>query len=131
MYKTFKFRLYPNDTQKELLEKSFGCSRFVYNHYLYQAKRNDRKSVCENINYYKNVLKYEYLFLQEVDSALIRKTLFYLDYNLKRYENNTKGFPEFKSKFDKNSYTTSAIYGSYQTDNYCNIELHLEKREII
>ncbi|MCC0661521.1 helix-turn-helix domain-containing protein, partial [Clostridioides sp. ZZV14-6154] len=28
--KAFKFRIYPNQTQKEIIEKSFGCSRFVY-----------------------------------------------------------------------------------------------------
>ncbi|WP_413926685.1 helix-turn-helix domain-containing protein [Clostridioides sp. ES-S-0190-01] len=32
--KAFKFRIYPNQTQKEIIEKSFGCSRFVYNHML-------------------------------------------------------------------------------------------------
>ena len=34
MYKAYKFRLYPNDNQKELINKTFGCSRLVYNHYL-------------------------------------------------------------------------------------------------
>ena len=34
MYKSFKFRLYPNELQLELINKSFGCSRFIYNHYL-------------------------------------------------------------------------------------------------
>ncbi|WP_227865454.1 helix-turn-helix domain-containing protein, partial [Clostridioides sp. ZZV14-6044] len=24
--KAFKFRIYPNQTQKEIIEKSFGCS---------------------------------------------------------------------------------------------------------
>ena len=40
MYKTYKFRIYPNDSQKELLNKSFGCSRFVYNYYLTKIKNN-------------------------------------------------------------------------------------------
>ena len=29
--KAYKFRIYPNETQKELIEKTFGCTRFVYN----------------------------------------------------------------------------------------------------
>lgn len=29
--KAFKFRLYPNKEQEELLAKTFGCVRFVYN----------------------------------------------------------------------------------------------------
>ncbi|MGL5694511.1 MAG: helix-turn-helix domain-containing protein, partial [Peptostreptococcaceae bacterium] len=32
--KAYKFRIYPSDMQKELIEKSFGCTRFVYNNML-------------------------------------------------------------------------------------------------
>ncbi len=40
MYKAYKFRLYPNDEQKKLINKTFGCSRFVYNYYLnYQKEK--------------------------------------------------------------------------------------------
>ena len=31
MNKAYKFRLYPNQIQKELINKTFGCTRFVYN----------------------------------------------------------------------------------------------------
>ena len=34
MYKSFKYRLYPDEEQKILLEKHFGCTRFVYNYFL-------------------------------------------------------------------------------------------------
>ncbi len=34
MLKAYKVRMYPNDKQKELLEKHFGCSRFLYNYFL-------------------------------------------------------------------------------------------------
>ena len=33
MEKAYKFRIYPNKKQKEILAKTFGCCRFVYNHY--------------------------------------------------------------------------------------------------
>ena len=39
MEKAFKYRIYPNREQRILLVKTFGCTRFVYNHYL--AKRKD------------------------------------------------------------------------------------------
>ena len=29
--KAYKFRIYPNNYQKEIIEKTFGCCRFVYN----------------------------------------------------------------------------------------------------
>ena len=34
MEKAYKFRAYPNAQQRELMAKTFGCSRFIYNHYL-------------------------------------------------------------------------------------------------
>ena len=32
--KAYKFRLYPNQIQKKLTNKTFECTRFVFNHYL-------------------------------------------------------------------------------------------------
>ena len=130
MYKSFKFRIYPNDKQLELLNKSFGCNRFIYNYYLSKIINNGYKDAYSNISDYTNNLKYEYVFLQEVDSTLIRKTLFNLDDNMKKYYNNKFGYPKYKGKFDKHSYTTSAVYSSYKNKNYCNIELDLVNRKI-
>ena len=130
MYKSFKFRIYPNKEQTILLNKSFGCTRFVYNYYLSNIKENKYQDAYSNISDYVNYLKYEYVFLQEVDSTLIRKTLFHLDDNLKKYYNNGFGYPKYKSKFDKNSYTTNAIYRNYNDKVYCNIELDLVNRKI-
>jgi len=39
MYKTFRFRMYPNDNQIVLIHKTFGCYRFIYNHFL---------NICKN-----------------------------------------------------------------------------------
>jgi len=130
MYKSFKFRLYPNKKQIELLNKSFGSSRFVYNYYLSRIKENKYSNAYSNISDYVNNLKYEYPFLQEIDSTIIRKTLFHLDDNLMKYYNNNFGYPKYKSKFDRHSYTTSAIYRTYKDKQYCNIELDLINRKI-
>ena len=130
MYRSFKFRLYPDKKQKELLNKSFGCSRFIYNYYLSNIKNNGYKNSYSNISDYVNNLKYKYLFLQEIDSTIIRKTLFHLDDNLKKFYDNDFGYPKYKSKFDKHSYTTSAVYRKYKYKNYCNIELDLVNRKI-
>ena len=130
MYKSFKFRIYPDKEQLQLINKSFGCTRFVYNHYLSKIKDNGYSNAYSNISDYVNNLKYGYNFLQEINSTLIRKTLFHLDDNLKKYYNNGFGYPKYKSKFDKNGYTTSAIYRNYKEKVYCNIELDLESRKI-
>ena len=34
MIKAFKFRIYPNKEQEQLIQKTFGCVRFVYNYFL-------------------------------------------------------------------------------------------------
>jgi len=36
--KGYVFKLYPNEKQKELIEKSFGCYRYVYNYFLGKNK---------------------------------------------------------------------------------------------
>lgn len=43
--KAYKFRIYPNEAQKILFAKTFGCVRFVYNHYLYIRNSNQRKTI--------------------------------------------------------------------------------------
>ena len=130
MYKAYKFRIYPSNEQLELINKSFGCERFVYNYYLNKIKSTKYIRAIDNINDYVDNLKYAHPFLTEIDSTIIRKSLFHLDDNLKRCYKNKFGFPKYKSKYDKNSYTTSAVYKSYKTNNYCNIEIDLDKKMI-
>ena len=31
---SYKFRIYPNAEQENLIHRTFGCCRYVYNHYL-------------------------------------------------------------------------------------------------
>ena len=130
MYKAYKFRIYPSDSQKELIHKNFGCKRYVYNYYLNRIKNNGYVNAYTNIKDYTSSLKYEAPFLTEVDSLLIRKSIFSLDDNFKKHYQNGFGFPKFKSKYERNSYSTNAIYGSYKDKNYCNIELDLVKRVV-
>lgn len=83
MEKAFKYRMYPNREQRILLAKTFGCTRFVYNHYL--AKRRDAYekdgitlsySACA-----KDLvsLKKEYEWLKEVDSIALQSSVKNLD----------------------------------------------------
>ena len=47
MKKAYKFRLYPNKKQQELINKTFGCCRFVYNKYLakrIEVYKNDKET---------------------------------------------------------------------------------------
>lgn len=130
MYKAYKFRLYPNKEQTELINKTFGCGRFVYNHYLDKIKNNGYTNAYNNIKDYTSTLKYEAVFLQEIDSIVIRQSLFNLDNAYKKLFNKQGGYPKFKSKYNRNSYNTTAVYKSYKDKEYCNIELDLINKKI-
>ena len=130
MYKAYKFRIYPNEQQKVLLNKSFGCARFVYNHYLSLSIKDGYKSKNIYIKDYVNNLKSEYPFLTEIDSIVIRQSIFNLDNAYQNFFKTKHGYPKFKNKYAKNSYTTSAVYRNYKDKKYCNIELDLIKNQI-
>ena len=52
IFRTYQFELQPTQEQKVLLDKHFGCVRFVFNHFLNERKEQyqlDKKSD----NYYK------------------------------------------------------------------------------
>ena len=37
-YKAYKLRIYPNAEQKIMIDKTFGCTRFVFNKFLSERK---------------------------------------------------------------------------------------------
>ena len=130
MFRTYKFRLYPNKNQIEIINKIFGSSRYVYNYYLDKMKNNGYVSAYTNIKDYTSILKYNAVFLQEIDSIVIRKSLFNLDDAYIRLFNKTGDYPKFKSKYNINSYNTTAVYRNYKDKEYCNIELDLTNKQI-
>lgn len=130
MYKAYKFRIYPNEEQKIFINKTFGCSRYVYNYYLSKIQTDGYTNSYNNIKDYTNVLKYNSPFLQEIDSIVIRKSLFNLEDAFKKLFNKTGGYPKFKSKYNRSSYNTTAVNGIYKNKKYCNIELDLENKRV-
>ena len=50
MYKAYKFRMYLTDNQKKLVHKTFGCTRFVYNHFLSKCKENGYRKAYDMFN---------------------------------------------------------------------------------
>ncbi|AIE60244.1 helix-turn-helix domain-containing protein [Bacillus methanolicus] len=50
VHKAYKFRIYPNKKQMELINKTIGCSRFVFN--FFQAKQKAKDAywhICEEM----------------------------------------------------------------------------------
>ena len=130
MHRAYRFRLYPDKEQLELINKTFGSSRYVYNYYLDKMRNNGYVPAYTNIKDYTSTLKYDAVFLQEIDSIVIRKSLFNLDNAYQKLFSKTGGYPKFKSKYNRNSYNTTAVYNNYKDKEYCNIELDLNNRLI-
>ena len=132
--KAYKFRLYPNQKQKELINKTFGSTRLVYNYYLSKKIKeyetnNKSLSIYECIKDLKN-LYIDYPFLNEVDSMTLRCSLFDLDNAYNKFFKEKTGYPKFKSKFKKNSFRTNMITSKYYGNTYYNIKLDLINKTI-
>lgn len=99
-----KFRIYPNKEQKILINKTLGCGRFVYNHFL-RVRTDGWKFNRKSIGYkdtnkmLTDLKKYlEYSWLNEVDSTSLQNSLRDLQ---KAYDNffaKHAKYPKFKSK---------------------------------
>lgn len=110
--RAYKYRIYPNQEQEILIQKTFGCVRFVYNQALsyrqelYKTKRkNISKFACEQ--YMIQVLKQQYEWLREVDKFALSSAIWNMDYAYQKFFKEHAGFPKFKSKHNhRKSYTT-------------------------
>lgn len=140
--KAYKFRIYPNKKQIELINKTIGCSRFVFNFFLGKQKDKDAywyivgemvqngqlqtnnwKGKC--LNKYETVksvkdLKKQYTFLKEVDSIALQKSIENLADSFDRYYKKQNKYPRFKSKKNPvQSYTTKHTNGNIAVEgNY-------------
>lgn len=126
MNKAYKFRIYPNNEQIELIEKTFGCTRFIYNHFLAQ-RIETYKTEGKSVGYTKQQnqlpkLKEEFPWLKEVDSTSLQMSLRNLDKAFKNFfRDKSIGFPKFKSKKNpRKSYTV----------NYVNKNIRIKKNSI-
>ena len=118
MFKGMKFRIYPNKTQETIIQKTFGCSRFVYNFGL--ASRIEEYKNGNSIGYKETCsiltsIKHseEYSWLREVDNIALQQSLRDLDKSYKNFFKKRASFPKFKSKHNHNkSYRTQNINGN-------------------
>ncbi len=132
--KRYILRLYPTDNQRKLINKTIGCTRFIYNHFL-DEKLNDykgtgkSKSCYDQIKELPNLCK-KYPWLSEVDSCSLRTSLFNLDDAYKRFFNKQNEFPKFKNKDKGNSYKTNNIKNIYKDKNYESIKVDFKNKII-
>ena len=109
--RTYKFRLYPNREQTELLAKHFGCSRFVYNYFLNQRKEQYRLT-GKSDNYYTQAKTLTALkkqeataWLKEVNSQTLQFAFRNLETAYTNFFQKRAKFPKFHSKKGKNTFT--------------------------
>lgn len=119
MNKAFKYRIYPNKLQKELMNKTFGCTRFVYNYFLYmritEYKLNfitvNYKTCSEELTKLKQ--DEDYSWLNEVDSTALQISIKNLDTAYQNFFKKRTKFPKFKSKKkSKKSYISKNVNNS-------------------
>ena len=131
--KGYKFRLYPNEKQKELINQTIGCTRQVYNYYLYQRindykETKTSKTAYEQIKELKDMYK-KYPYLKEVDSCSLRNSIFALEDAYKRFYNGS-GYPKFKKKDKHTSYKTNNIKNEYKGIHYESIKIDLKNKQV-
>lgn len=112
MEKAFRYRIYPNKAQQELIQKTFGCVRFIYNYFLdlriSEYKDNQKSLSYNDTSKLLTQLKLEHEWLQEPDKDSLQKSLKNLDNAFQKFFKEHTGYPKFKSKKDRHkSYRTS------------------------
>jgi putative transposase len=114
---SYKFRIYPNKEQEQLIQKTFGCVRYVYNYFLAQ-RINAYKETGKTLSFFDQnkeltVLKQQFEWLQEPDKHALQYALRNLDVAYKNFFRRIKsgekpGFPKFKNKSDnRKTYRTA------------------------
>ena len=129
MEKAYKYRIYPNKKQREIIAKTFGCCRFIYNTYLAKRiemyeKNKEKFSYVQCANDMKK-LKSNLEWLKEVDSTALQSSLKDLDMAYQKFFKEHTGYPKFKSKkTHRFSYKSKRVGGNIR---YCNKYIKLPK----
>ena len=114
----FKFRIYPNKKQQELINRTLGCCRFVYNHFL-AIRRDEWTANHKSVTYNQasamltDLKRYdEYNWLKQADSMALQESLKNLDTAYENFFAKRSKYPRFKLKHNHSQ--------SYRTRNQSN-----------
>lgn len=124
---SYRFRIYPTEKQKELITKTLGCCRYVFNYFLDRRKAvykaTGKGLPLKDCTRELTALKKGLPWLQEVDATSLQAAVQNLDRAYVNFFRGLKnghhiGYPQFKSKKDgsrsfksKNNHGTVAIVG--------------------
>ncbi len=114
----FKFRIYPNKTQQSLINRTLGCCRFVFNHFL-ALRRDEWTANHKSIGYVQTAAlltdlkkNEDFSWLKEADSMALQEALRNLDTAYQNFFQRRAKYPRFKSKHNHTQ--------SYRTRNQSN-----------
>ena len=119
MERGFKYRIYPNESQRDQIARTFGCCRFVYNRALDVKKtayNETGKSIATN-DLIKMIPTWkrdpETSWLTQADSMALQQSIrdldrAYMNFFRRVREGGKPGFPKFKSRrHARQSYRTN------------------------
>ena len=121
MDKAYKFRIYPTLNQEQQIIKTFGCCRFVFNHFLHERISAYNNGIPLNYNSCSSsmtMLKAGLPWLREPDATALQSSLKDLDQAYQNFYRRVKngekpGFPKFKSKRNnRKSYKSKCVNGN-------------------
>lgn len=122
----YKFRIYPNKTQQQVINRILGCSRFVYNHFL-AIRRDEWKANHNSLTFAKTCKlltdlkkREETAWLKEADIMALQQSLRDLDHAFENFFKKRAKYPRFKSKHSNTQ--------SYRTNNIGNGIRIVDKR---
>ena len=132
-YKAYKLRIYLTDLQRELIEKTFGCTRYIYNNFLAERKNKYEESKTK-VHVYEQLkkltdLKREKEWLREIDSCALQASVYNLDNAFQGFFHG-KGYPKFRAKGVHESFRTNNTLSTYKNKKYETIRIDFNKRII-
>lgn len=114
---SYKFRIYPTQEQENLIQRTFGCVRYVYNHFLAERKKSYEETGKSPTRFQQDkeltALKKELWWLKEPDKCALQDAIKQLDQAYQNFFRRVKagekpGYPKFKKKHThRKSYHTN------------------------
>ncbi len=116
---SYKFRIYPNRMQENQILRTFGCCRYVFNHFLAERKERYEATGKAPTRFQQDksltVLKQELNWLRDVDATALQTAIQTLDTSYQNFFRRVKkgekpGYPRFKSKHEhRQSYKSKCV----------------------
>lgn len=106
--RAYKTEIDPTPSQIELIHKTFGCTRYIYNHFVSENLENlaSDKDFISAFEYSKRVNNDPNTptWMKEVPSKAVKQALMYADRAFKEYFSKRRGKPKFKKKGSSESF---------------------------